>query len=209
MNNFGKMTLISTLVILFMSGIIILLLYNYNNTLELKAIYENALEKYEMENSDEKILKEEPSNITYEDFIKLNINGSYDDVIEQLGKPNKKLNANNSYKYDIYTWSTESNASIIISIDRYYNRVQMINEVDLTEEYTEISDENILKVKEGMTVKQVEEILGKGTLIYKERSLSNEFCCEYKYSNGKNYIILGFKEGKLNTINSFDKNFKG
>ena len=58
MNNFGKMTLISTLVILFMSGIIILLLYNYNNTLELKAIYENALEKYEMENSDEKILIE-------------------------------------------------------------------------------------------------------------------------------------------------------
>ena len=54
------MTLISTLVILFMSGIIILLLYNYNNTPELKAIYENALEKYEMENSDEKILKEEP-----------------------------------------------------------------------------------------------------------------------------------------------------
>lgn len=209
MNNFGKITLISTLVILFMSCIIISLLYNYNNTSELNAIYKDALEKYQRENSDEKILTEEPSNITYEDFIKLNVNGNYDDVIKQLGEPNKKLNANDSYKYDIYTWNTENNASIMISIDMTYNRVQMINQVDLTEEYTEISDENITKLKEGMTVKQVEEILGKGTLIYKERSLSNEFCGEYKYSNGKNYIILVFKESKLNTINSFDKNFKG
>lgn len=144
-----------------------------------------------------KTFHEELTNANYDDYLKVDIGDTYEKAVDILGEPNQAVkNAGNT----TYTWHAKNNATIALVVDQNNNIVSK-SEGDLKEGYSEITLENYNKIEIGMTLEEVEKILGKGKLTYETNGNdgTNKFVKSmYSYYNeDRSCANLTYRDGKL------------
>ena len=134
-----------------------------------------------------------PKQITYDNFLKIKIGSNYTDIVNILGSEScKSTKVINGLKNDIYLWKVNgTEKSIFIT---FRNGIVITKEqYKLNENTNNFSNENIRKLKSGMTYSDVVSILGKGLLLSESKNIK-----VYSFCNSQHCIICTFNNDKLN-----------
>lgn len=148
--------------------------------------------KSEEKTSGVTVFHKDPCKATYDDYINVKSGSSYDDAVKILGKPNKAVLSSDNITY---IWQGKDDKSISLVVKDKVVISKSESSLDSGNESVTIDQYN--KLKEGMTLKEAEDILGKGSMIYEEKT--DEFLRDmYAYYNEDgSSIILNFRDGKL------------
>ncbi|KEH99108.1 hypothetical protein Z962_06225 [Clostridium botulinum C/D str. BKT12695] len=135
-----------------------------------------------------------PKQITYDNFLKVEIGSNYNDVVKILGKESYMDSAIiNGLKNTTYIWKingTEKNIFIT-----FRNGIVITKEqYKLNDKFSILSNKKINSLKKGMSYNEVKNILGEGIL----RSEEKETQVYSWFNNDSSYINCTFKNDKLN-----------
>ena len=134
----------------------------------------------------------DPCKATYDDYINVKTGSSYDDAVKVLGKPNKAVSSSDSITY---IWQGEGNKNISLIVKK--KKVISKSESAIDPGNQAVTIEQYNKLKEGMTLNEVEDILGKGSMVYEEKTddyLRNMYAY---YNEDGSSIMVNFRDGKL------------
>lgn len=153
-----------------------------NKSTETKSIKENKT----------KILKEEEGTATYDDFIKVSLGDDYDTVVSKIGEPNSLIEQDNK---KTYYWNLANGASIslILENEKVVNKSQGL----LKSQTANVNLEQYDKLKDNMTIDEVNELIGEGILTSEEiiEDYTKSF---YSYINEDNSsVVITYRNGKL------------
>ncbi|SHK48325.1 protein of unknown function [Clostridium cavendishii DSM 21758] len=141
-------------------------------------------------------IKKEDTKVTYENFLKISMGQSYDDVKAILGEGKETSSSEvGGIKTVMYTWNGNGISNMNITIQN--NVVTGKAQVGLTKNNSDITLEKYNQVKEGMTYDQVKAIIGEGQVTSHTKIATVESIM-YSYINktGANANFT-FNKGKL------------
>lgn len=139
-----------------------------------------------------KILKEEEGTATYDDFIKVSLGDDYDTVVSKIGEANSLIEQDNK---KTYYWNLANGASIslILEDEKVVNKSQGL----LKSQTANVNLEQYDKLKDNMTIDEVNELIGEGILTSEEiiEDYTKSF---YSYINEDNSsVVITYRNGKL------------
>lgn len=136
------------------------------------------------------------SQATYDDYLSLKVDQTYDDATKLLGDPNS---ATHDGDKTTYNWKAKNGGSISIVVEN--NIIISKSQGNLKTGYTTVTLEQFNKLTDNITLDEVKDILGDGKLILEENGSdgSSDFIkTMYAYYNDDlSNIILTFRDGKL------------
>lgn len=184
---FGKHKILTVFLILVVLGIVVAATGGSKNK-DAKPTTKSEVQKDEP--------KKEDSKITYDNFLKINMGQSYDEIKAILGD-GKELSSSeiNGIKTVMYTWNGKGISNMNVSIQN--NAVTTKAQVGLADNNSNITLEKYNQVKEGMTYDEVKAILGEGQ-ITSQTKIANIESIMYSYINkGGSNANFTFNQGKL------------
>lgn len=134
-----------------------------------------------------------PKQITYDNFVKIEIGSNYNDVIKILGKESyKDSTIINGLKNTTYIWKvngTEKNIFIT-----FRNGIVITKEqYKLNDNFSVLSSDKISSLKKGMSYNEAKNILGEGILRSEEKGIK----VFTWFDNNSKYLNCTFKNDKL------------
>ncbi|MBO3443079.1 DUF3862 domain-containing protein [Clostridium sp. CCUG 7971] len=140
--------------------------------------------------------KKEKNKVNYDNFMKIEMGQSHEDVIALIGEGEEQTSSEVSgIKTAIYTWNGDgiSNMNVTIQNGVVAGKAQ----VGLKKADSDITLEKYEKVKEGMSYEEVKNILGEGE-ISSETKMANIKSVIYSYINkGGSNANFTFTNDKL------------
>lgn len=142
--------------------------------------------------------KKEESKINYENFLKIEMGQSYDDVVALLGEGTQKTSSEVAgVKSVLYSWKGDGIASINMTIQD--GKVSSKVQAGLSKEKVDLNLEKFETIKDGMTYDQVKEALGEGVLSTQSKIVTSKHEI-YSYSSKEAGVAtFGFIDGKLSS----------
>ncbi|NLK94612.1 MAG: hypothetical protein GX275_05425 [Clostridiales bacterium] len=146
------------------------------------------------------VYHEDLCDAVYEDFLEINIGDNYDKVVENLGEPNQLDTTNGE---NLYSWNAKEGYTISL-IEKDGKIISKSDTVD-SKIKSNVTLEMYKKVELGMTLDEVEAILGKGRLSYEVKDGDNvkSMYAYYNEDNSNaiitytNKIVSNFSENNL------------
>ncbi|KEI05445.1 hypothetical protein [Clostridium botulinum] len=134
-----------------------------------------------------------PKQVTYNNFLKINIGSKYADIVNILGSEScKNTKVINGLKNHIYLWKVDgTEESIFIT---FRNGIVITKEqYKLNEKNNNFCNKKVKELNHGMTYDNVKSILGNGTLRSESKSTQ-----VYSWCSDSSCIICTFNNDKLN-----------
>lgn len=144
------------------------------------------------------VINKNQSTATYDQYINVGVGDSYEKAVSVLGKPNKEVQSDNNVTY---VWEGDNGKTISLVVEN--NKVTSKSESSLTEANASVTLDQFNQLKEGMTLEQAEAILGKGSMVYEEKTSEFDRKMYAYYNTDGSSIILNFRDG---TLYSMSKN---
>ena len=142
--------------------------------------------------------KKEESKINYENFLKIEMGQSYDDVVALLGEGTQKSSSEVAgIKTALYLWNGDGITSISATIQD--GKIASKAQAGLSKEKVDLNLEKFETIKEGMTYDQVKEALGEGVLSTQSKVVNARHEI-YTYSSKQSGLAtISFIDGKLSS----------
>ncbi|WP_034849614.1 DUF3862 domain-containing protein [Clostridium hydrogeniformans] len=117
--------------------------------------------------------KKEDSKVNYDNFLKIGMGSSYEDVVKIIGEGQESSSSEVAgIKSTIYTWKGTGISNVTITIQN--GAVTGKGQAGLNKNKADINLEKYNKVETGMSLKEVENILGEGTLVSRTKIMNSE-----------------------------------
>lgn len=140
--------------------------------------------------------KKEDTKVTYDNFLKINMGSTYDDVVAIFGE-GKELSSSeiSGIKTVMYSWNGTgiSNANVTIQNDVVTGKAQ----AGLESMDAGITLEKYNQATEGMTYDEVKAILGEGQLTSQTKIMDMESVMYTWINKGGSNANFTFSDGKL------------
>lgn len=142
--------------------------------------------------------KKEESKINYENFLKIEMGQSYDDIVALLGEGTQKSSSEVAgIKTALYLWNGDGITSISATIQD--GKIASKAQAGLSKEKVDLSLEKFETIKDGMTYDQVKEALGEGVLSTQSKVVNARHEI-YTYSSKQSGLAtISFIDGKLSS----------
>lgn len=135
---------------------------------------------------------EEISDANYEEFSKVEIGQTYDDIVNELGEPNQLVKSGEEYTY---VWKCENDKAICVVVedDVVTSKSQSISTI----ENANVTIDMYNQLEEGMTLEEVKAILGEGVITYEEKINGVNSSTYAYYNENRSSIIIDIRDGVL------------
>lgn len=142
--------------------------------------------------------KKEESKINYENFLKIEMGQSYEDVVALLGEGSQKSSSEVAgIKTALYSWNGDGITSISATLQD--GKISSKAQAGLSKEKVDLNLEKFESIKEGMTYDQVKEALGEGALSSQSKIINSKHEI-YSYSSKQSGVAtISFIDGKLSS----------
>lgn len=150
------------------------------------------------------INKNKTRKVTYDKFLKVKLNSTYDEVKGILGEGEKQVSCNIAgIETLIYTWNNFDESKIKITIQN--GKVVIKDQEGLSLKKTNISTKKFEKIEQNMNYEQVKQILGEGELT----TLSDAYGYKttiYFWRNSKDFNVhVMFQNDEIVELGSYGK----
>jgi hypothetical protein len=117
--------------------------------------------------------KKTDTQVTYENFLKINMGAKYDDVKEILGDGKEESSSEISgIKTKLYSWNGSGISNVTVTIQN--DEVTAKAQVGLESMDAQITLDKYNQVKEGMAYDEVKDILGDGQILSQTKIMDME-----------------------------------
>ena len=138
------------------------------------------------------VLNEEVKNISYDQYVNVKVGSKYKEVEKVLGEANKVKTVGD---VKTYFWEGENDKGISLEVKD--GVVISKSQSSLFEGNKEVTIDMYNQLKEGMSLDEVEGILGKGQLTMEEEEDGYLRTIYAYYNEDGSSIILNYRDGSL------------
>lgn len=139
-----------------------------------------------------KVLNEELSNVSYDQYVNIKVGDKLNNVEKELGEANKVKSVG-----EVKTYSWEGEGGKGLSLEVKDGVVISKAQFNLSEGNKEVKIDMYNQLKEGMTQEEVEGILGKGQLTMEENTDGYLRTMYSYYNENGSSLILNYRDGVL------------
>ena len=139
-----------------------------------------------------KVLNEELSNVSYDQYVNVKVGDKLKNVEKELGEANKVKSVG---EVKTYSWEGEDGKGLSLEVKD--GVVISKAQFNLSEGNNEVTIDMYNQLKEGMTQEEVEGILGKGQLTMEENADGYLRTMYSYYNENGSSLILNYRDGVL------------
>ncbi|MGL5086994.1 MAG: DUF3862 domain-containing protein [Clostridium sp.] len=199
---FGKHKIITGILVVFILAIIGGIAGGGDNSSAEKSteVTDNNTEEPKKEEPKKEEPKKEENKVSYDNFIKIKMGSTYEDVVALLGEGVEQSSVEIAgIKTSMYLWNGKGISNMIITIQNGITSGKV--QIGLKDMDSKVTLEMFNNVKEGMTYEEVKAILGEGQVV-SESEIMDYTSIMYTWVNKGGANITGVFNGTTLTIKS-------